>query len=301
MKINPLFKRFIHKDVTESDEHDLSYASPYVESESDKECRRPTPNDRNYWFPNVPVEEKRNEGDVFDNFDEAYNMYLEYSQKARFSIRKSTTKRKNGNIIHKYALCSKAGKPRKHWVFSCLCLRFFMVFIDMDMTRFKAIHDTNWYKLYDFVENHSHPLVEENNLDNLKARRKLDFSEKVFIHRASLSNIGPTKARHLRVVFMGGQNKVRGKAIDWKNCRRSLNKYIGLRDAQMYRMIFVTFTRIDHNQKSITFGAGLLSDETFHSYTWLLTAFQQAHGKEPLMAVTDQDAALRNAIEFVFP
>nr|GEV75096.1 hypothetical protein [Tanacetum cinerariifolium] len=68
-----------------------------------------------------------------------------------------------------------------------------------------------------------------------------------------------------------------------------------------YRMIFVPFIGIDHNQKSVTFGAGLLSDETFHSYTWLLTACKQAHGKKPLMAVTDQDVALRNAIKFVFP
>ncbi|GKE13866.1 FAR1-related sequence 5-like protein [Tanacetum coccineum] len=125
-------------DVIESDEHDLSDASPYVDSESDNECRRPTPNGR----------------------------------------------------------------------------------------KFKAIHGTNCYKLYNFVENHNHPLVDENNLDNLKARRKLDFSDKVFIHRASLSNIGPTKAHRLRVAFMGGYHKVRGKAIDWK-------KYIGPRDAQM--------------------------------------------------------------------
>ncbi|GJV72972.1 FAR1-related sequence 5-like protein [Tanacetum coccineum] len=236
----------------------------------------------------------------------------------------------------------------------------FMMLLNMTNRpfRFKAIHGTKCYKLYDFVKNHNHPLIDENNLDNLKARRKLDFSDKVFIHHASLSNIGPTKAHRLRVAFMGGYHKVRGKAIDWKNFRRSLNKYIGPRDAQMlvdklndrkkhvpnfsfeyktvngelfrmfwvdetmkcnyiafgdvvsfdatyrtnrYRMIFVPFTGIDHNQKSVTFGAGLLSDETFHSYTWLLTAFKQAHGKEPLMAVTDQDAALRNAIEFVFP
>ncbi|GJT49277.1 hypothetical protein Tco_0975434, partial [Tanacetum coccineum] len=131
------------------------YVSPYVVSESDNECRRPTPNGRKYWIFDVPVEEKPTEGDVFDNFDEAYNMYLEYSQKARF----------------------------------------------------KAILGTKCYKLYDFVENENHPLVDENNLDNLKARRKLDFSDKVFIHRASLSNIGPTKAHRLRVAFMGGYHK----------------------------------------------------------------------------------------------
>ncbi|GKC51439.1 FAR1-related sequence 5-like protein [Tanacetum coccineum] len=283
-------------DVIEYDEHDLSDVSPYVDSESDNECRRPTPNGRKYWIPDVPLEEKPTEGDVFDNFDEAYNMYLEYSQKARFSIRKSTTKRKNGNITHKYILCSKAGKPRKTIVKDTLVqdnqkevdqnegaktnrknrYSSFTVTDCKAAVRFKAIHGTKCYKLYDFVENHNHPLVDENNLDNLKARRKLDFSDKVFIHRASLSNIGPTKAHRLRVAFMGGV-------------------------ITRYRMIFVPFTGIDHNQKSVTFGAGLLSDETFHSYTWLLTAFKQAHGKEPLMAVTDQDAALRNAIEFVFP
>nr|GEZ77333.1 hypothetical protein [Tanacetum cinerariifolium] len=207
------------------------------DSESDNECRRPTPKGHKYWFLDVLVEEKPTEGDVFDNFDKAYNMYLEYAEKARFSIRKSTTKRKK----------------------------------------------------------------DENNMDTLRVRRKLDFSDKVFIHRASFSNIGPTRARRLRVAFMGGYHKVCGKPIDWKNFRRSLNKYIGPRDAQMYQMIFVPFTGIDHHQKYVTFVAGLLSDETFESYTWILTDFKQTHGKAPLLAVTDQDTALRKAIEYVFP
>ncbi|GKA29255.1 FAR1-related sequence 5-like protein [Tanacetum coccineum] len=300
----------------------LSYydSSRDEDSKSDNECHRPTPNGHKYWFPDVGVEEKPTEGDVFENFDEAYNMYLEYAEKARFSIRKSITKRKKGEITHKYILCSKAGKPRK----------------TMAVVRFKAIHGTTFYKLYDFVENNNHPLVDENNMDTLRARRKLDFSDLVFIHRASLSNIGPTKSHRLRVAFMGRYQKVSGKPIDWKNFRRSLNKYIGLRDAQMlvdnmndrkkhvpnlsfeyktvndelsrmfwadetmkcnyiafgdvvsfdttyrtnrYRMIFVLFTGIDHHQKCVTFGAGLLSDETFESYTGILTAFKQAHGK----------------------
>lgn len=66
-------------------------------------------------------------------------------------------------------------------------------------------------------------------------------------------------------------------------------------------MIFVPFTGIDHHQKCVTFGAALISDETIDSYTWILNAFKQAHGKGPLLAVTDQDPALRKAIEIVFP
>ena len=66
-------------------------------------------------------------------------------------------------------------------------------------------------------------------------------------------------------------------------------------------MIFVPFTGIDHHQKCVTFGAALMADETFESYSWILTAFKQAHGKVPMLAVTDQDPALRKAIEYVFP
>nr|GEW13600.1 hypothetical protein [Tanacetum cinerariifolium] len=158
-------------DVIESDEHDLSDASPYADSESDNECRRPTPNSRKYWILDVPVEERPTEGDFFDNFDEAYNMYLEYSQKARFSIRKSTTKRKN----------------------------------------------------------------DKNNLDNLKACQKLDFSDKVFIHRASLSNIGPTKAHRLRVAFMGGYHKICGDVENDSEFKKLFHKltwnvHIGLEE-----------------------------------------------------------------------
>ncbi|GJV89733.1 FAR1-related sequence 5-like protein, partial [Tanacetum coccineum] len=116
--------------------------------------------------------------------------------------------------------------------------------------RFKAIHGTNCYKLYDFVENHNHPLIDENNLDNLRARRKLDFSDKVFIHRASLSNIGPTKAHRLRVAFMGGYHKAVNDELSrmfWADETMKCN-YIAFGDVvsfdatyrtNRYRMIFI--------------------------------------------------------------
>lgn len=190
---------------------------------------------------------------MFDNFDEAYNMYLDYANKARFSIRKSTTKRKKGEITHKYILCNKAGKPRRTVVKDTLLQEKqnediqnkgdkkvkekrnsnYTVTDCKACVRFKAIHGTPCYKLYSFVENHNHPLVDENNMDLLTTRRKLDFSDKLFIHQASLSNNGPTKAHRLRVAFMGGYHNVRGNPSDWKNFRRSVNKYIGTRDAQM--------------------------------------------------------------------
>lgn len=66
-------------------------------------------------------------------------------------------------------------------------------------------------------------------------------------------------------------------------------------------MIFVPFTAIDHHKKSVTVGAGLLSNETIESYCWLLKAFLKAHGKQPTIVLTDQDPAIKQAVQLVFP
>ncbi|GKB55464.1 FAR1 DNA binding domain, zinc finger, SWIM-type, MULE transposase domain containing protein [Tanacetum coccineum] len=42
-----------------------------------------------------------------------------------------------------------------------------------------------------------------------------------------------------------------------------------------YRMVFVPFTGIDNHSRSVTFGAGLLSDEIVRSYKWLLQSFKK--------------------------
>ena len=66
-------------------------------------------------------------------------------------------------------------------------------------------------------------------------------------------------------------------------------------------MIFVPFTGVDHHKKCTIFGAGLLHNETIASYTWLLQKFIEAHkGKQPIMVVTDQDCAMKQAVHNVF-
>ncbi|KAK1407990.1 hypothetical protein QVD17_39619 [Tagetes erecta] len=68
----------------------------------------------------------------------------------------------------------------------------------------------------------------------------------------------------------------------------------------MYKMIFVPFTGVDHHKRCVTFADGLLCDETIESYKWLLSRFLDAHKKQPLLVLTDQDAAMKQAIATVF-
>ncbi|CAH9105281.1 unnamed protein product, partial [Cuscuta epithymum] len=65
-------------------------------------------------------------------------------------------------------------------------------------------------------------------------------------------------------------------------------------------MVFGPFTGVDNHRKCITFGAGLLAKEDVDSYTWLFTRFMHAMGREPTCIITDQDPAMRIAIEKVF-
>ncbi|XP_022032045.1 protein FAR1-RELATED SEQUENCE 5-like [Helianthus annuus] len=68
-----------------------------------------------------------------------------------------------------------------------------------------------------------------------------------------------------------------------------------------YDMIFVPFTGVDHHKKCTIFGAGLIHNETVESYSWLLQKFLEVHdGKQPLMILTDQDCAMKQAVNIVF-
>jgi hypothetical protein len=69
-----------------------------------------------------------------------------------------------------------------------------------------------------------------------------------------------------------------------------------------YKMPFVPFTGVNHHQQSILFGCALLWDETEESFVWLLTTWLEAmHGVCPKTIITDQDAAITNAVARVFP
>lgn len=65
-------------------------------------------------------------------------------------------------------------------------------------------------------------------------------------------------------------------------------------------MVFVPFTGIDHHNKCVTLGAGMLKRETYESYKWLLKSYLKASGKQPGIVVTDQDPAMKKAIETMF-
>ncbi|KAL9665205.1 hypothetical protein QQ045_020617 [Rhodiola kirilowii] len=68
-----------------------------------------------------------------------------------------------------------------------------------------------------------------------------------------------------------------------------------------YHLMFVPFTGVDNQQRSVTLVAGLISMEDVDSYTWLLTCFKALFEREPSVIVTDQDASMKAVIATIFP
>ncbi|KAH6762137.1 hypothetical protein C2S52_019570 [Perilla frutescens var. hirtella] len=68
-----------------------------------------------------------------------------------------------------------------------------------------------------------------------------------------------------------------------------------------YEMIFAPFTGKDNHGKCVTFGASLLSGENHESYKWVFEKFKECMGGSPRMMITDQDPAMKIAIDRVLP
>ncbi|XP_022889311.1 protein FAR1-RELATED SEQUENCE 5-like [Olea europaea var. sylvestris] len=69
-----------------------------------------------------------------------------------------------------------------------------------------------------------------------------------------------------------------------------------------YDMPFAPFVGVNHHGQSILLGCGLVSNEDTNTFVWLFRTWLQCmHGQAPNGIITDQDRAMQNTIQIVFP
>jgi hypothetical protein len=69
-----------------------------------------------------------------------------------------------------------------------------------------------------------------------------------------------------------------------------------------YDMSFAPFVEVNHHGQSILFGGGLLLNEDTNIFIWLFEAWLKCMNyKAPNAIIINQDRAMKNAIEIVFP
>ncbi|KAH6815619.1 hypothetical protein C2S51_020439 [Perilla frutescens var. frutescens] len=190
------------------------------------------------------------------------------------------------------------------------------------------------YVVKTFIEQHTHILVSDAFKKYLKANMKLDYVHQKFILNCARVNIGLMRCYKLfkeSVAYVIGVDAqmmidkffmkrelcsafyfaydVNGKdqlaRVFWADPIAQKNYSIfgdivsfdATYETNRYKMIFTPFTGLNNHGKCVTFGAALLNSEDIEAYAWALSKFKDCMGQAPRMIITDQDPALRVAIE----
>ena len=67
-----------------------------------------------------------------------------------------------------------------------------------------------------------------------------------------------------------------------------------------YNMVFAPFTGVDKHNKCVTFASTLLSREDVTNFTWAFNAMLKAMRRNPVVLVTDQCPAMKQAVPECF-
>ncbi|CAI9260115.1 unnamed protein product [Lactuca saligna] len=167
------------------------------------------------WKPIVPKEFMPDVDATYQSLEEAVEMYKLYADKAGFGVRSADTSDPEGSGRNK--------RNSNFKITDCKAL-----------IKFERLHmRTNACKIYEFEENHNHPLETKEDRWYSKRARRLSYKDKEFIVHSSTSNIGATKAHKLQASLQGSYENVGPEAIDYKNFRRKMGNIIGDKDAQL--------------------------------------------------------------------
>ncbi|XP_052621065.1 protein FAR1-RELATED SEQUENCE 5-like [Lactuca sativa] len=197
-----------------------------------------SPGGSSYWIPVVSDNIKPKINSIFDSYTTTLSMYYNYASLAGFDVRLGPFRTtESGITTQRHLLCNREGKPttskvdtldpqhnkiqRRKDSFRCECKTKIVVIL---------LHSTNKYNVVEFVEQHNHMLFGKDNMFLSHTKRKIDYSQEMFIHNLSKQNIDASKAHRLYSGLQGGSDIRGGLVSDFKNSTRNLNSYIGDRD-----------------------------------------------------------------------
>ncbi|KAI3742210.1 hypothetical protein L1987_59890 [Smallanthus sonchifolius] len=119
-------------------------------------------------------------------------------------------------------------RPTEEMIFSSLNHAF-----EFYCSYAKEVKGTSCYKVYKFVEKHSHSLVSADDIHLIKSSKKLSYIQQEMLCELANVNLGPVKSFHIMRTKYGGFERAGATTTECKNFRRDLNCFIGEYDAEM--------------------------------------------------------------------
>ncbi|KAK1368572.1 hypothetical protein POM88_034664 [Heracleum sosnowskyi] len=190
-----------------------------------------------------------------------------------------------------------------------------------------------------FVEKHNHPLASETGRQFLRANREMSLGLRTLVFGAAKVNIGNNKSFSFSKELMDGYSNVGATLRDFRNLDRDLKCYVGERDGQMmiekfkvmqetsasfyyaYDVdpaghlmklfwadaigrrnfeIYGDAVSFDATFETNKFASCLLSHESVTDYSWAFGHFVKAMGRNPVLIITDQCAAIKVVVPGIF-
>ncbi|KAJ0816898.1 putative transcription factor FAR family [Helianthus annuus] len=191
-------------------------------------------------IPGVSEEIKPRMDMTFTSLDDCYSIYVTYAKACGFSIRKGTEKINAKGVRYiKYYMCTRAGVYKDKKVDTLdpnqkerLVRSNFFKRTDCGAL-LCVIFEVGSWKVYKFVEEHNHDLVERLDKHFLPTERHLTQLQKHVIHNMSKLNLGPVKAFHVMKTCFGGFEDVCVSKVEFKNYKRQINLFLGEYDTEM--------------------------------------------------------------------
>nr|GEW20920.1 protein FAR1-related sequence 5 [Tanacetum cinerariifolium] len=225
-----------------------------------------TPGGTVYYILKVSADVLLVKGNVYDSVDDCVVAYMKYAAEAGFVVTRSCQKiMLNGDVKQKYLVCNTMGHPKGIHVDT----------LDLGnndkQKRNSNLHITGCKARAVF------------NLDTRTRKLVLNVFDTIHNHELEREEYKHLSKTERQLTYMKQAFTVKAASVN-----------IGATRAHHL------LTAIDNHRKYVTVAAGLLKNETTKSYIWLLKAFMKAFGKAHSIVVTDQDGAMRNAIEAEF-
>ncbi|XP_031248146.1 protein FAR1-RELATED SEQUENCE 5-like [Pistacia vera] len=271
-------------------------------------------------------------GMIFDSLDNLVQHYKSYGNKMGFEvIIRSSKKGYDGEVTNATLACSCIGKSRSNPVNAFKMHP--VTKTDCKARIGAAVRSDGKWKICSVVFDHNHELSSPTKSRYFRSNRIIQPYVKRKLEVNDRAGIRPNKNFNSMLVEAGGAENL---PFLQKDCRNYIEKVRRLRldeegrlknvlwvDARSraafkefgdvvtfdttyltnkYDMPFGAFVGVDHHGHSILLGCGLISNEDTKTFVWLFQSWLACMlNCAPKAIITDQDKAMQNAIEIVFP
>ncbi|XP_022883150.1 protein FAR1-RELATED SEQUENCE 5-like [Olea europaea var. sylvestris] len=246
-------------------------------------------------------------GMQFNDEKEMFEFYKRYAHDVGFPIQKRNSKKGDDGLL-KYVIftCSRKGQRNTNVVGSLKPQPMTQTDCKARISTSSNVNGTWRINTVNLKHNHT---CSPSKSWFYHCNRKLPAHVKRKLEVNNMAGIPLHKSFNSAVVEAGGYENLPCVEKDCRNyieqARREFGDVVSFHTTYLtnkYDMPFAPFVRVNHRGQSTLLGCGLLSNEDTDTFVWVFKTWLECmHGQAPHGIITDQDRAMQNAIQIVFP